>query len=82
MNLGVQNGAKMGIRIQTMKPRDDISKLAPRAPKTNTQWGECFSKHLWVAIVIIFWLNWAGYLAVAGLNLLAQVSYRISPFGV
>ena len=36
MNLGVQNGAKMGIQIQTMKPRDDISKLAPRAPKTNS----------------------------------------------
>ena len=31
-----------------------------------------------VAIVILFWLKWAGYLAVAGLNLLAQLSDRIS----
>ena len=29
-----------------------------------------------------FWLKWAGYLAEAGLNLLAQISDRISPFGV
>ena len=27
-----------------------------------------------MAIVILFWLKWAGYLAVAGLNLLAQLS--------
>ena len=30
-----------------------------------------------VAMVIVFWLKWAGYL-----NLLAQISDRISPFGV
>ena len=35
-----------------------------------------------VAIVILFWLKWAGYLAMAGLNLLAQLSDRISPSGV
>ena len=35
-----------------------------------------------VAIVILFWLEWAGYLAMAGLNLLAQLSDRISPYGV
>ena len=35
-----------------------------------------------VAIVIVFWLKWAGYLAVACLNILAQISDRISPFGV
>ena len=35
-----------------------------------------------VAIVILFWLKWAGYLAVAGLNLLAQLSDRRSPYGV
>ena len=29
-----------------------------------------------------FWLKWAGYLAVAGLNLLAQIYDRISPYGV
>ena len=46
------------------------------------QWGESFSKHLWFANVNVFWLKWAGYLAVAGLNLLAQISDRISPFGV
>ena len=31
---------------------------------------------------VSFWLTWAGNLAVAGLNLLAQISDRISPFGV
>ena len=41
-----------------------------------------FSKHLWVALVVVFWLKWARYLAVAGLNLLAQISDRISHFGV
>ena len=35
-----------------------------------------------VSIVIVFWLKWAGYLAVVGLNLLAQISDRISPYGV
>ena len=29
-----------------------------------------------------FWMKWAGYLAVAGLNLLGQISDRISHFGV
>ena len=34
--------------------------------KLTAQWGESFSKHLWFAIVIVFfWLKWAGYLAVA-----------------
>ena len=50
---------------------------------THAQWEESLSKHLWFAIVIVFfWLKWAGYLAVAGLNLLVQISDRISPFGV
>ena len=31
---------------------------------------------------LFFWLKWAGYLAVAGLNLLAHISDRISPYGV
>ena len=44
---------------------------------------ESFSKYLWFAFVIVlFWLKWAGYLAGAGLNLLAQIFDRISPFGV
>ena len=46
------------------------------------QWIESFSKHLWVAFVVVFLAEWAGYLAVAGLNLLAQISDRISPSGV
>ena len=29
-----------------------------------------------------FWLKWVGYLAVTGLNLLAQISDRISPGSV
>ena len=44
--------------------------------------GRVFSKQTSVAIVIVFWLKWAGYLAVAGLNLLAQISDRISPGSV
>ena len=47
----------------------------------HTVW-RVFFKQTSVAIVIVFWLKWAGYLAVAGLNLLAQISDRISPFGV
>ena len=46
------------------------------------QWEESFFPKTSVAIVILFWLKWAGYLAVAGLNLLAQLSDRISPSGV
>ena len=41
-----------------------------------------FSQKLLVANVILFWLKWAVYLAVAGLNLVAQLSDRISPYGV
>ena len=47
-----------------------------------TQWEESFFPKTSVAIVILFWLKWAGYLAMAGLNLLAQISDRISPYGV
>ena len=48
----------------------------------HPQWEESFFPKTSVAIVILFWLKWAGYLAVAGLNLLAQLSDRISPSGV
>ena len=27
----------------------------------ETLWEESFSKQLWFAIVIVFWLKWAGY---------------------
>ena len=47
-----------------------------------SQWEESFFSKTPVAIVILFWLKWAGYLAMAGLNLLAQISDRISPYGV
>ena len=47
-----------------------------------TQWEQSFFPKTSVAIVILFWLKWAGYLAMAGLNLLAQLSDRISPYGV
>ena len=50
--------------------------------RTLAQWEESFFPKTSVAIVILFWLKWAGYLAVAGLNLLAQLSDRISPYGV
>ena len=49
---------------------------------TFPQWEESFFPKTSVAIVILFWLKWAGYLAVAGLNLLAQLSDRRSPYGV
>ena len=39
------------------------------------------NKHLW-PLLLFFRLKWAGYLAVAGPNLLAQISDRISPLGV
>ena len=48
----------------------------------TAQWGESYSKQTSVAIVIVFWLKWAGYLAVAGLNLLVQIFNRISPGSV
>ena len=51
--------------------------------KSNPNHGEesLFSnKLLWP--LLFFGLKWAEYLAVAGLNLLAQISDRISPFGV
>ena len=37
-------------------------------------------KCLCFALVIVFWLKWAGYLAVIGLNLLAQSSDRMHHF--
>ena len=49
---------------------------------TCARWEESFFPKTSVAIVILFWLKWAGYLAVAGLNFLAQLPDRISPSGV
>ena len=48
----------------------------------QAQWEESFFTKISVAIVILFWLKWAGYLSMAGLNRLAQLSDRISPSGV
>ena len=48
----------------------------------RSQWEESFFPKTSVAVVILFWLKRAGYLAMAGLNLLAQLSDRISPSGV
>ena len=45
-------------------------RYAEKEESTIPQWGESFSKQTSVVIVIVFWLKWAGYLAVAGLNLL------------
>ena len=50
--------------------------------KTEAQWEESFFPKTYEAIVILFWLKWAGYLAMAGLNLLAKLSDGISPDGV
>jgi len=54
----------------------------PQGQAEVAQWEESFFPKTSVAIVILFWLKWAGYLAMAGLNLLAQLSDRISPYGV
>ena len=60
--------------VKNLKPLNYIYSI--------TQWKESFSKHLWVAFVVVFLAEWAGYLAVAGLNLLAQISDTRSPSGV
>ena len=49
---------------------------------TPSQWKESFPNICGLPLLLFFWLKWAGYLAVAGLNLLAQISDRISPYGV
>ena len=46
-----------------------------------TQCEESFSKHLCFAVVIALFVKWAGYLTVAGLNLLLLTD-RISPESV
>ena len=48
----------------------------------SSQWKESFPNICGLPLLLFFWLKWAGYLAVAGLNLLAQISDRISPYGV
>ena len=54
----------------------------PKLKYTKLHSGKSFFPKTSVTIVIFFWLEWAGYLAVAGLNLLAQLSDRRSPYGV
>ena len=53
-------------RVNAWSWKDTERKLK-RRKFTMAQWGECFSKQTSVAIVIVFWLKWAGYLAMAGL---------------
>ena len=50
--------------------------------KFQKKWKESFPNICGLPLLLFFWLKWAGYLAVAGLNLLAQISDRISPYGV
>ena len=52
------------------------------AKQAISQWKESFPNICGLHLLLFFWLKWAGYLAVAGLNLLAQISDRISPYGV
>ena len=63
-------------------PETKPNTITPKYFYVTSQWEESFFPKTSVAIVILFWLKWAGYLAVAGLNLLAQLSDRISPSGV
>ena len=59
------------------------SRIVMQSQKSaKAQWEESFFPKTSVTIVILFWLKWAGYLAVAGLNLLAELSDRIRPNGV
>ena len=51
----------------------DLSELLGTDHSGSTV-GRVFFPKTSVTIVILFWLKWAGYLAVAGLNLLAQLS--------
>ena len=60
----------------------DPTIATPKHQFAIAQWEESFFPKTSVAIVILFWLKWAGYLAMAGLNLLAQLSDRRSPSGV
>ena len=59
----------------------DLSELLGTDHSGSTV-GRVFFPKISVAIVILFWLKWAGYLAVAGLYLLAQISDWISPDSV
>ena len=43
----------------------------------TAQWAESFSKNLWFAIVFVFLAEMGRYLAAAGLNLLAQITYSL-----
>ena len=77
--VGERHGEKCflpGLSIRNMRY------IAHAGLSPNTQWEESFFPKTSVTIVILFWLKWAGYLAVAGLNLLAQLSDRRSPYGV
>ena len=70
------------IRVRLMRTRWMILAMAQidmRVAIRHAQWGESFFKHLCFAIVIVFWLKWAGYLPVAGMNLLPLISDRVSP---
>ena len=52
------------------------------APVTLHSGKSLFPNICGLPLLLFFWLKWAGCLAVAGLNLLAQISDRISPSGV
>ena len=57
-----------------------FKKMIGLAFTRRAQWGDSFCKQTSVANCYWFvWLKWAGYLAVAGQNLLTQISDRISP---
>ena len=72
-----------GKRLSTLCSRPgEIFRGKEEVISDRAQWEESFFPKTSVTIVILFWLKWAGYLAVAGLNLLAQLSDRRSPYGV
>ena len=47
-----------------------------------TQWRESFFQTSVAIVIVLFWLKWAGYLAMAGLNFLPLLFDRVSPFGM
>ena len=45
-------------------------------------WEKFFFQTCGLPLLLFFWLKWAGYLAVAGLNLPPLLPDRVSPFGL
>ena len=74
-------GAPIAIDLPTGRNMLKYLNISPASPPFHSEESLFPNNHLW-PLLLFFWLKWAGYLAVAGLNLLAQISDRRSPSGV